>query len=206
MEEQDILPELTKKLNQDLPTKKRTVEQAFEDKIVEEEDKTPITPQTKKRILSLASSLTKTDPKSYLPIINRIKDMSEQEAILYLECLEASASHETYGALTLRVLSTIADLVVHPSDIETKQEMVEDEILQGLTSRQIGAVLERAGGAALIFLIAFYGASSWARVRFINQIPFFNEAPISDDSNSKEPVGEDHSDGKTDDVSVDKTI
>lgn len=206
MEEKDILPDLTNDLSKPLPSKKRTVEQAFEDKVEDEEAVKPVSPATKQAILRLASALTKTDPKKYLPIINKIKDMTEQEALMFLECLEASHVDETYGALTARVVSCISDIVIHPSDVETKEEMVNDELLNRLTSRQVASVLEKAGGAALLFLILFYGASSWSRVHFINQLPFFNAAPVQNDSDSAESVGEVDPDGKANDPPVDKTI
>lgn len=220
MEEENTAPELTEFLDKPLPSKKRTVEQAFEDDVEEKDpnESKPITQQTKKSILRIAATLINSDPKHYLPIVEKLRKMTESEALLYLECLEAQHNTETYGALTMRVVETLADIIVHPEDNETKSEMLDDQVLHNLTSQKVGKLLETAGNAGLFFLLSFYGITSWSR-RYIQifqkrktESPTTNPTststtpPVPNDRSSTQSIGEDDFDGEADDSEVGETV
>lgn len=209
MNVEDVAPSLTKKLQATLPTsKKRTFTETFENEVKEEENDKPITDKTKQDILRIATSLTKTDPSKYLPVLEKLNEMSEKEAQLYLECIKASVNYETYGSISLRLISAVAEIVCHPSDDETKLEMINDTTLENLTSQEIGSLMLKAGKAAILFLILFYGATSWARTHFQvygrqKQTRPFTSNPISDDGRIEEQDGEIDSDGEIDAGKVD---
>lgn len=207
MEEKDTNPELTSFLNKPLEKKKRTFTTAFKEDIEETPVRVPLKPNTKKEILYFASQLTKTDPAKYIPFLEKINDMSDDEAQTYLECLKASLCTETYGALTTRVIEFLADVIVHPSDIDTKIEMLNDKTLESLISSEVGSILLKAGKAAIVLLLAFYGGTSWARTRLqlferVTPAP----TPLQNDGMREEQIGEIDPDGEANVSDVDKNV
>lgn len=205
LETEDVLPDLTSELNKKPDTSlKRKVTQAFEDEVVNESDEVPISQRTKQKIMRISSSLSKTNPDIYLPLIKKLSNLSELEAQQYLDCLEACRNKEAYSALSARVIDTISDIIIHPEDDETREDMQQDQILQALMGHQVGSVLEMAGGAALIFLLIFYGLTSWSKIRRI--AAFINHASFQNASNSEEPIREDNTDGKTIETPMDSNV
>lgn len=205
LETEDVLPDLTSELNKKPETNlKRTVTQAFEDSVKSDIENVAITPKTKQRIMRIASSLSKTNPDIYLPLIKKLSGITEAEAQQYLDCLEACRNKEAYSALSARVIDTISDIIIHPEDDETRMDMQQDEVLKSLMGHQVGTILEMAGGAALLFLLIFYGLTSWSKIRRISA--YIDHASFQNVGNSEEPVRKDNTDGETPEIPVDTNV
>ena len=211
MELENTAPELTEFLDKPLESQKRTVEQNYEDDVDSEDSELagPITPETKNKILRLAAALTHTDPKTYLPLIEKLRNMTENEALLYLECLEASVNQEAYTGITQMALESVADLIIHPEDKETKIALVNDPIVRKLAGQECGNMLSTAGKAGLFIILSFYAVTSWSRRKFQSFARFQKPPPkptLSDVGGGAESVRKDNSDGKVNAGAVDSPV
>lgn len=209
MDVEDTDPKFTAELNKPLNSVKRTFSKAFENEVKDDEATKAITSQTRHEILHIATLLTKTDPSKYLPVLEKVNSMTEEEAKLYLQCLKASVNYETYGAISSRIIEALAEWVCHPSDDETKIEMLSDTTLENLISQEVGSLMMKAGKAAVLLLISFYGITSWSKVRFQLFQPIKRgtaRAPFSNDGGSEEQDGQIDVDGETNDNKMDQLV
>jgi len=125
-----------------------------------ENDK-PLTEGTKNLILTLIADPSINDPEKYLPLINKISLLSEQQALAYLECLNVSKNVKNHGKLSEKLTNYLSNYVCHPNDHDMKKLIAEDETIKDGMAYGIGVLLSLFGRYAPLVLIAIYGTTSW---------------------------------------------
>jgi hypothetical protein len=101
------------------------------------------------------------DPEKYLPLIQKISQLTETQALAYLECLNVSKNVKNHSKLSERLTDFLSTYVCHPSDTATKKLICEDDTIRDGMSYGIGYLVSLFGKYAPLVLMSIYAAASW---------------------------------------------
>lgn len=161
--EEEVDEDLTSYLSQPVQHKKRTFQKAFEEEEDEEEDQDatkPCSKETKEAIYTLWTQAWDEKGEELLPLVQKLSNMSEQEAKAYLACLKAVHSRSVHKHISSKLLGGISRFICHPSDAVTPLIMEEDKYLIQNMSLMVSDVLTKIGRIGFFMLIFAYGGTS----------------------------------------------
>jgi hypothetical protein len=174
-------------------SKKRAWEETqIEEKVDEDEAdvavEKPISESTKNLIYALIADPSVTDPEKYLPLIEKISTMTEDQGLAYLECLTVFKNVKVHSHLSKQALVFLCRLVCHPNDIVTQEIISNDQAVIDGIAFVIGKAVSMFGRLAPFVLLTLYGGASWAsHYQFKKASP---KPTVSDDNLREKPNGE----------------
>jgi hypothetical protein len=162
-------------LDERLQTVRRVNVERVEDddlNLDEEEEDSGNDPQTcteaqRLQIYSLLAYVgTGIDHAAMLPLIEKVKKLTKEEADTYLECLRSLKHQKLSARLTRLIIEGGARACLPPGDCVTRKEMVADEVLIEESSSLLGNLLARFGKYTAPAVFMAYVLAGW--VQFYN--------------------------------------
>jgi hypothetical protein len=163
LEEEDVDENLTSFLAEPIKTQKRTYKEAFEEEVdtdAEDQD-TPASGKTKEEIYRIWQHVNYDESEKLLPLIEKVSQLSQAQADVYLSCLKAINSQTVHKHLSSRVLNFFSQWLCHPDDILTPKAMQEDPYVINGISLFVSDILSLVGKFSLPLLLTAYATTSW---------------------------------------------
>jgi len=163
LREIDVDENLTNYLNKEIPTKKRTYSETFNEDTESEEDddaKIQCTKATRDEIYRVWTEAWDSKGEELLPLVQKLSKMSEQQAKAYLTCLKAVQSRIAHASLSKRMLTFISEYLCHPDDPLTPLAMQDDAYLNNGIQMFTSDILSALGKIGIVALLFIYGATS----------------------------------------------
>jgi len=152
----------------------------------DDQDNTPVndepcTKQQKEHIHVLLTALRgKVDAES-LEWFRRARDLTKEEANMYIDSLKAIKNTEFSKEVTRRLLYIAAKRVVHAADAFTAKDIISDDFVVDEINTTIGEISSYLGRAKGILMLAIYIASSHATM-WAHDLPL--KPPGTEENNS----------------------
>jgi len=196
-------------LNKELPNKKRTFSELHAENEEAEAEYVPMTQGTRKRIYTLWSDGKSESPEKYISLLQHIENLTEEQARVYVQCLEIDAECRVHQNLAKKIIYFLGKRILHAEDSEGLQAFHSDLKILTDVSDWTSYLLSYGGPFASVLLISLYGITShlyygkYFGKTTANKTECITEASVPNGIHSEEPNGKNNISGETPIVQMD---
>ena len=100
------------------------------------------------------------DPQKIIVMMNSLKKLNYSDCEAYIEALSCLKAQQFSRELTVKLVTGLNNMLIHPSDTETREAILNDPILMGEMDNVMGYAFSKLGKIRLLLMYGIYCGSS----------------------------------------------